>query len=86
MGFLYQWLWVRVLHGVPMGLKLKWYKRPAHNGEIISSNLIRPTKIQEIHMLQFLLCLFGLHGATEIDYTVDDEEIKVCRDCLKEVK
>ena len=37
-------------------------------------------------MLRFLMCLFGLHGATEIDYTVDDEEIKVCRDCLKEVK
>ena len=37
-------------------------------------------------MLQFLLCLFGLHGATEIDYTVDGDEIKVCRDCLKEVK
>ena len=35
-------------------------------------------------MLKFLYCLFGLHGATEIDYTVDDEEIKVCRDCLKE--
>ena len=37
-------------------------------------------------MLQFFLCLFGLHGATEINYTVDDEEIKVCRDCLKEVR
>ena len=37
-------------------------------------------------MLRFLMCLFGLHGATEIDYTIDDEEIKVCRDCLKEVK
>lgn len=36
-------------------------------------------------MLRFLLCLFGLHGATEIDYTIDDEEIKVCRDCMKEV-
>ena len=59
MGFLYQWLWVRVLHGVPNS--------------------------KEIHMLRFLLCLFGLHGATEIDYTVDDEEIKVCRDCLKEI-
>ena len=35
-------------------------------------------------ILQFLKCLFGLHGATEIDYTADDEEIKVCRDCLKE--
>ena len=37
-------------------------------------------------MLRLLMCLFGLHGATEIDYTVDDEEIKVCRDCVKEVK
>ncbi len=44
------------------------------------------TQIQEIHMLQFLKCLFGFHGAIEIDYTIDDEEIKVCRDCLKEVK
>lgn len=69
-----------------MGLKHKWYKRPAHNGETISSNLIGPTKIQENQMLRFLLCLFGLHGATEIDYTVDNEEIKVCRDCLKEVE
>ena len=41
------------------------------------------TKIQEIHMLQFIKCLFGFHGAIEIDYTIDDEEIKVCRDCLK---
>ena len=40
-------------------------------------------KIQEIHMLQLLMCLFGFHGATEIDYTIDDEEIKVCRDCGK---
>ena len=37
-------------------------------------------------MLRLLMCLFGLHGATEIDYTIDDGEIKVCRDCLKEVK
>lgn len=37
-------------------------------------------------MLQFIFCLFGLHGVTEIDYTVDDEEIKVCRDCLKEIE
>ena len=37
-------------------------------------------------MLQFLFRLFSLQGATEIDYTVDDEEIKECRDCLKEVK
>ena len=26
------------------------------------------------------MCLFGFHGATEIDYMIDDEEIKVCRD------
>lgn len=37
-------------------------------------------------MLRFLMCLFGFHGATEFDYTIDDEEIKVCRECLKEVK
>jgi len=37
-------------------------------------------------MLQILMCLFGLHGKTEIDYMDDDEEITVCRDCLKEVK
>lgn len=36
-------------------------------------------------MLRFLKCLFGINGVTEIDYTVDDEEVKVCRDCLKEV-
>lgn len=36
-------------------------------------------------MFRFLLCLFGLHGAIEIDYTIDDEKIKVCRDCLKEI-
>jgi len=32
------------------------------------------------------MCLLGLHGATEVDYTVDDEESEVCRDCLREVK
>ena len=37
-------------------------------------------------MLRLLMCLFGIHGATEIDHTVDGDEIKVCRDCLKEVK
>ena len=37
-------------------------------------------------MLHFLMCLLGLHGATEVDYTVEAEEIKVCRDCLREVK
>ena len=36
-------------------------------------------------MLRLLMCLFDLHGATEIDYTIDDEEIKVCRDCMKEI-
>lgn len=38
----------------------------------------------EKSMFQFLMCLFGFHGATEIDYTIDDEEIKVCRECMKE--
>ena len=52
---------------------------------VVGSSPTWRAKIQEIHMLQFILCFFGLHGATEIDYTVDDEEIKVCRDCLKEV-
>ena len=37
-------------------------------------------------MLQLLMCLFSFHGATEIEYTIDDEEIKVCRDCMKEKK
>ena len=37
-------------------------------------------------MLQFLMCLFSFHGATEIEYMVDDKEIKECRDCLKEIK
>lgn len=36
-------------------------------------------------MLRFLMCLFGLHGATEIEYPIKDKEIKVCRDCLKEI-
>ncbi len=37
-------------------------------------------------MLQFLKCLFGFHGVTEIDHTIDGDEIKACRDCLKEIK
>ena len=49
-------------------------------------NFNAATQIQENKMLRLLMCLFGLHGATEIDYTADDEEIKVCRDCMKEVK
>ena len=53
---------------------------------VVGSNPTWRAKIQEIHMLRLLMCLFGLHGATEIDYTVDDEEIKVCRNCLEEVK
>jgi len=40
-------------------------------------------QIQENKMLRLLMCFFGFHGAIEIDYTIDDEEIKVCRDCLK---
>ena len=52
---------------------------------VVGSSPTWRAKIQENKMLRFLMCLFGFHGATEIDYTVDDEEIKVCRDCLKEV-
>jgi len=37
-------------------------------------------KIKEKHMIQLLMCLFGFDGATEIDYTVDDKEIKVYQD------
>ena len=37
-------------------------------------------------MLQLLFCLFGLHGATEVEYPISDKETNVCRDCLKEVK
>ena len=37
-------------------------------------------------MLRLLMCLFGLHGATEIDYSCDDDEIKECRDCLKNIE
>lgn len=37
-------------------------------------------------MLRKLLCILGFHGATEIDYTIDGDQIKVCRDCLKGVK
>lgn len=36
-------------------------------------------------MVRFLLCLLGFHGASEIAYTIDDEEIKVCR-CAKDVE
>ena len=43
-------------------------------------------KIQENKVLRLLMCLFGLHGATEIDHTIDGDEIKVCRECMKEVK
>ena len=53
---------------------------------VVGSSPTWRAKIQENKMLRFLLCLFDLHGATEIDYTIDDEEIKVCRDCLKEVE
>jgi len=37
-------------------------------------------------MLRFLMCLFGFHGATEIEHTVDGEKIEECRDCLKDAK
>ena len=48
-----------------------------------------PHILKEINMFRFLLCLFGLHGATEIDFMSDDiNEVfykEVCRDCNKPV-
>ena len=66
-----------------MGLKLKWYKRPAHNGEIISSNLIGPTKIKENQMLKFLKQLFCTH---EYEYESDIFVQIECRKCKKKKK
>ena len=43
----------------------------AHLFEGVSGLLITGRKF----MLYFLMCLFGLHSATEVYYTVDDEEI-----------
>lgn len=40
-------------------------------------------------MLRFLLCLFGLHGATEIDFNASQDDVfytEVCRDCNKPIK
>lgn len=36
-------------------------------------------------MLRKILCFIGFHGVHETEYTIDGEEIKVCRDCLKEI-
>lgn len=36
-------------------------------------------------MIQFICCLFGLHGVTETEYPITDQEIKICRDCMKKV-
>ena len=49
-------------------------------------NFNAATQIQENKVLRLLMCLFGLHGAIEIDHTIDGDEIKVCRDCSKEIK
>ena len=46
--------------------------------------------LKEIRMFRFLLCLFGLHGATEIDFVSNDpNEVfykEVCRDCNKPIR
>jgi hypothetical protein len=37
-------------------------------------------------MFRFLLCLFGLHGATEIDFNDSQDDVfytEICRDCNK---
>ena len=36
-------------------------------------------------MLQFIFCLFGLHGVTEIDYAFD-EKVTDDHNCLNEIK
>ncbi|OOV81418.1 hypothetical protein B1201_10100 [Acinetobacter sp. ANC 5600] len=59
---------------------------------VVSIKFLPPFLIKEVFfcleksMLQFLKCLFGFHGAVEIDHTIDGDEIKVCRSCLKELK
>ena len=59
-----------------------------HNSSVINvgSNPTGRAKIQELQMFQFLKRLFCFHGAVEIDHTIDGDEIKVCRSCLKEIK
>lgn len=37
-------------------------------------------------MFRLLLCLFGLHGASEVEYTIDGDQVIICRECLKEKK
>lgn len=34
-------------------------------------------------MLHFLISLFNLHGATEVEYTVNNEEIQMYSDSLE---
>ena len=54
---------------------------------VVSIKFLPPFPIKEAFfcqkksMLRLLICLFGLHGVTEIG---DDQ--KECRNCLKEVK
>lgn len=54
---------------------------------VVSTKFLPPFPIKEVFfcleksMLQFIFCLFGLHGVTEIS-----DNKKECRDCLKEVK
>ncbi len=40
--------------------------------------------LESHYMFRFLMCLFGFHGATEIEYTPD--ELHVCRDCHREIR
>jgi hypothetical protein len=37
-------------------------------------------------MIKLLRCLIGFHGTPEIDYTIDGDEILVCRESLKGIK
>ena len=55
---------------------------------VVSTKFLPPFPIKEVFfcleksMLQFIFCLFGLHGVTEIN--CDDQ--KECSHCLKEVE
>ena len=37
-------------------------------------------------MFKFLMCLFGLHGASEVEHTIDGDQVIICRECFKEKK
>lgn len=46
------------------------------------TGIFLPTRFWEILMFQFIKCLFGFHGVTEVHHCKDGD-IEVCRNCLK---